>query len=63
LPELLRRTNEHVDRPDRVLLSHVVVRELRKQDALPAILALDEPLPPRAISWRPIGEPGYDAVR
>ena len=36
--------DEHVDHPDRVLLRHVVIQELGKQDALTAILTLDEAL-------------------
>ena len=34
--------DEHVDHPDRVLLRHIVVQIVRKQNALPAILTLDE---------------------
>lgn len=39
-------THEHVDHPDRVLLRHIVIQIFRKQDALPAVLALDETLHP-----------------
>src|SRR4029450_9428770 len=36
--------NEYVDHSDRVLLRHVVVQELGKQNALPAVLTFDEAL-------------------
>ena len=34
--------DEHVDHPDRVVLRHIVIQILRKQNALPAVLTLDE---------------------
>lgn len=36
--------DEDVDHPDRVLLGDVLLQVFRKQDPLPAILALDEAL-------------------
>ncbi len=36
--------DEHVDHSDRVLLRHIVVQELGKQNALPAVLTFDEAL-------------------
>ena len=36
--------DKHVDHSNRVLLRHIVVQELGKQNALPAILTFDEAL-------------------
>src|SRR5882762_7646315 len=36
--------DEYVDHSDRVLLRHIVVQELGKQNALPAVLTFDEAL-------------------
>ena len=53
--------DEHVDHPDRVLLRHVVIQILRKQNALPAILTLDEALhlTPRRSSSRIITQQAF----
>jgi hypothetical protein len=40
----IERLDKRLDHPNRVLIRHVVVQELRKQHALPAIFTLDEPL-------------------
>src|SRR4029077_8791343 len=43
-PHQVQFLNEYVDHSDRVLLRHVVVQELGKQNALPAVLTFDEAL-------------------
>jgi hypothetical protein len=36
--------NEDVDDADRIIFPHIVVKELRQQNALPSVLALDKAL-------------------
>jgi hypothetical protein len=44
-PPQIQLIDEDVNRPHRIVFSHVVVKELGEQNALPAVLTLDEALP------------------